>query len=130
MIVVLLFSKHVYHPFTPLHKYAYSSYCSQLHISLLGEFVFQSQLFRLAIISFTFMVFIINISAVLLKGEIRFLSPLGFKGLKIKLTTKHLCISSDCTRTPLLISLGKIITNNFGTSLKEVPSLLQALIQD
>ena len=41
------------------------------------------------------------------------MSLLRLKGLKIKLTTKHLCVSSDCTRTPLLISLGKIITNNF-----------------
>ena len=40
------------------------------------------------------------------------MSLLGLKGLKIKLTTKHLCVSSDCTRTPVLISLGKIMTNN------------------
>ena len=47
------------------------------------------------------------------------MSLLEFKELKIKLATKHLCDNSDCTRTLVLVSFGKIITNNFGTSLKE-----------
>ena len=80
--------------------------------------MFQSQLFSLAIISFISMVFMINISEVLLLGEIKYLSLLEFKELKIKLATKHLCDNSDCTRTLVLVSFGKIITNNFGTSLK------------
>ena len=47
------------------------------------------------------------------------MSFLEFKGLKIKISTKYLCVKFDCTRTPVPISLGKIITNNFGASLKE-----------
>ena len=52
----------------------------------------------------------------------------GLKGLKIKHDTKQLCVNSDCARIPVLISLGEIITNNFGASLKEsLP--FQALLQ-
>ena len=42
----------------------------------------------------------------------------------MKLATKYLCVNFDCTRTPVPTSLGKIITNNYGASLKEVPFLL------
>ena len=67
MIVVLLFCKRINnYPFTPLYQYAYSSYYSQLQISLQGEFVFQSQLFSLAFTFFISTVFIINISVILL----------------------------------------------------------------
>ena len=81
--------------------------------------MFQSQHFSLGIISFIVTVFIINISAILLKGEIRYLSLLGFDRLKNKTCHKAPECYIDSTRTPVPISLGKIITSNFGASLKE-----------
>lgn len=73
MIIVLLLSEHIYHPFKPLYQYAYSSHCYQLHISFGTDKKNSSnnyELLEVEIISL-FLITLVFDLAEILSGEIR-----------------------------------------------------------